>query len=396
MESEAVLDTDQIGSARGGHQQQQRVALAHDYFTQRGGAERVALEMSRAFPGAPLYTSVYSPQRSFPELLDVPVLTTRLNHVAAFRADPRLALPLLPYAVSGMKIDACVVLASSSGWAHGVQTTGRKIVYCHAPARWLYQTQRYLGSSERNDGSRSLSTRLAGLYLRSFGDRLRRWDSSAALMADRYIVNSSVTKAAVLETYGIDAEILHPPPALLPDGNSRPLPGLEPGFFLAVSRLLPYKNLDVSIRAAARFPDRIFVIVGSGPYGSTLDRLARELPNVRLVGSVDDDQLRWLYSNAAALIATSYEDFGLTPLEAAGFGCPVVALRAGGYLDTVREGLSGIFVDELCPDAVASALRDTLTQDWRPSEMVEYAGRFGVKRFHGQLRKYVQEELNVQ
>src|ERR671936_577759 len=122
-----------------------RIALAHDYLTQRGGAERVVLSLVRAFPHAPLYTSFYEPAGTFPEFAPVDVRTSPLNLVAPLRRRHRLALPLLASAFSRVRIAADVAICSSSGWAHGAHVDGRKVVYCHAPARWLYQTSRYLG-----------------------------------------------------------------------------------------------------------------------------------------------------------------------------------------------------------------------------------------------------------
>ena len=122
-----------------------RVAIAHDYLTQRGGAERVVLAIARAFPGARIHTSVYEPDGTYPEFADLEVVTTPLQRVAPLRRDPRRAQPVLAPVVGRHRIDADLVVASSSGWAHGFDTDGRVLVYCHAPARWLYQPENYLG-----------------------------------------------------------------------------------------------------------------------------------------------------------------------------------------------------------------------------------------------------------
>src|SRR5437588_3963985 len=119
-----------------------RIALVHDYLTQRGGAERVVLAMTRAFPGAPLYTSLYDPAGTFPEFANVDVRRLSLDSVPLLRRHHRLALGVLAPAFSRLRVHADVAVCSSSGWAHGAHVTGRKIVYCHAPARWLYQPDR--------------------------------------------------------------------------------------------------------------------------------------------------------------------------------------------------------------------------------------------------------------
>lgn len=353
-----------------------KVALVHDYLTQAGGAERVVLHMARAFPGAPIYTSLYEPSTTFAEYAGYDVRTSPLNRVKAFRKEHRLALPVLAPAFSRWEVEADVVLASSSGWAHGIRTRAPKVVYCHAPARWLYQTDAYVGGHT--------ARRLAATALRA---PLLRWDRRAARTATRYLANSSVVRDRIRAAYGIDACLLFPPPGLAPSGPSTPLDGVEPGFLLVVSRLLPYKNVDVAI--AALRPGQRLVVVGGGPEEAALR--AKAPKSVTFVRRADDATLRWLYANASALVAPSFEDFGLTPLEAAGAGTPTVALRAGGYLDTIREGETGVFFDAVTPDAVARAVAEAAGRDWDRGVLTSHAEAFGPDRFAEGLHAAVAE-----
>jgi glycosyltransferase involved in cell wall biosynthesis len=358
-----------------------KVAIAHDYLTQRGGAERVVLAMLKAFPGAPIYTSLYEPSRTFPEFADADVRRTALNRVRALRSNHRNAFPLLAPAMSLLRIEADLVLCSSSGWAHGIATEGRKIVYCHAPARWLYQTERY---------REGLGT--AGLaVLAALRSTLRAWDSRAARSAHRYLANSRHVAAAVQDLYGVDAEVLPPPAAVVPVGSRRPLLGVEPGFFLCVSRLLPYKNVDRVAAAFARLAGERLVVVGRGPDEHRLRTIAPA--NVRLLPTVEDDQLRWLYANCSAVVAAAYEDFGLTPLEAAGFGKPTAALRFGGFLDTVRDGVNGLYFDEPTPEAIAKALVELRARTWRTDVLRQHAAGFSEERFVERLRRIAAREV---
>jgi glycosyltransferase involved in cell wall biosynthesis len=359
------------------------VALAHDYLTQRGGAERLMLAFCRAFPHATLYTSLYDPAATWPEFRDVDVRTLWLNRVAPLRRWHRLALPLLAPAFASAALHAPVTLASSTGWAHGIGTSGRKVVYCNAPARWLYQRERYLG--RRRGPAR------AGIWLAA--KPLMRWDQRAARSAHRYLANSTATQRRIRDCYGIEAEVLHPPPTLDPRGGQTVVRALEPGFVLCVSRLLPYKNVEAVVGAAAKLPDRTWVVVGDGPDRARLRGLAPT--NVRLLGQVDDAALRWLYANCAALVAPSYEDFGLTPLEAASFGRPVAALRDGGYLDTVREDQTGVFFSRPDSDDVAGAVRDLLARSWDDAAIRAWAGRFSEAAFAARLHSVVREEMQL-
>jgi glycosyltransferase involved in cell wall biosynthesis len=353
------------------------VALVHDYLTQRGGAERVALLLARAFPEAPLHTSLYEPAGTFPEFAQVDVRPSGLNRVATLRRNHRAALPLLAPTFSRMRLSADIVFCSSSGWAHGVRVDGTKIVYCHTPARWLYQTDRYVRG-------RSPVTRLAAQTVRR---PLVRWDRRAAATADFYLANSTVVARRIEEVYGIEAEVLPPPPAVTPDGPLEPVEGLEPGYALCVSRLLPYKNVDAIIGAFAELGDERLVVAGTGP---ELNRLRPLAPaNVTLLGGVPDAQLRWLYQESSMLVSGSHEDFGLTPLEAATFGKPSVVLRWGGFTDTVLEGETGTFFEVPTVKGVAGAVREARSQQWQPHAITSHAQRFAESRFIERIRSVV-------
>ncbi len=353
-----------------------RVAIVHDYLTQRGGAERVVLAMAEAFPDAPIHTSLYQPATTFPEFASLDVRPSSLNRVAALRRDHRRALPLLASTFSRMRIDADVVLASSSGWAHGVPASGaRKVVYCYTPARWLYLRRQYATSAP------------ARLALAGLGRRLERWDRRAAADADHYLAISTAVQERIRDTYGIDAALLHPPHAADVDGPREAVPGLDPGFLLVVSRLLPYKNVDVVVEAMRSLPARRLVVVGEGPERSRLQRSAPA--NVTFAGTVSDARLRWLYASAAAVVSSAHEDLGLVPLEAAAFGTPAVTLGAGGFLDTVVPGETGVFFDAPSPQAVAGAVRRAGERSWDESSLRAQADRFSRSVFIDRLRAAV-------
>lgn len=366
-----------------------QVAIVHDYLTQRGGAERVVLAMARAFPRAPIYTSLYEPELTFGEFADFEVRVTGLNRVGLLRRRHRLALPLLAPSFSRLVVDADVGLCSTSGWSHGAGVTGRKVIYWHTPARWLYQADRYL--RRREIGGRSLDLQRAGLAVLS--PALRSWDRQAASSGDRSLVNSSATLDRVLAVYGITAEVLPPPPTLLAGGPSRAIPGIEPGFWLCVARLLPYKNVDTVIEAIQTRPGDRLIVVGTGPEQERLRGLAR--PAVTFAGRIDDDQMRWCYENCRALVSASYEDFGLTPLEAASFGRPSAVLDFGGHRDTVIPDRTGILFRWPEPLVVAEALARIADREWDETVLREHVERFAEGRFAARLQNVVSEELEV-
>jgi glycosyltransferase involved in cell wall biosynthesis len=359
------------------------VALAHDYLTQRGGAERVVLSMLTAFPEAALHTSLFAPERTFPTFSGHDVRTLGLNRVPFLRTDHRRALPVLAPAFSRLHVAADVVVCSSSGWAHGLSTDGVKIVYCHTPARWLYQRDHYLRTSSR----------LTRATLASVTPWLQSWDRRAAATAGRYLANSTVVRDRIGEIYGIEATLVPPPQTVDVEGTREAVDGVEPDFLLCVSRLLPYKHVDTVISAVAARSQQRLVVAGTGPELGRLQALAG--PSIRLLGVVSEPQLRWLYANCQGLVTSAYEDYGLAPLEAAAFGKPTAALRWGGFLDTVVEGLTGIFFDQPEPARVADALDELTLRHWDPTAIRAHAERFGEPRFIERLRSIVSEELAV-
>lgn len=358
-----------------------RVAIVHDYLTQRGGAERVVLSMLREFPDARLVTSVYDPGGTYREFEKYPVETLWLDRVSLLRRDPRRALPLLAKAFSSLQIsDVDVVISSSSGWAHGVRSDVPKIVYCHNPARWLHQTEDYAAEHR-------LPVRVA---LEALRGPLTRWDHRAAASATKYLANSTAVRDRVRLTYGIDAEVLHPSVGIDPAGAYEPVVGLEPGFLLSVSRRRAYKNAEVVARAVEQVPGERLVLVGGLPEPS--DGRAWSDRVVGLTG-VSDAQLRWLYANCSGLLALGHEDFGLTPLEANVFGKPVVCLRAGGYLDTVVDGRTGVLVDRLAVDEVADGICRLRATAWDVEAVQDHAQAFSTASFGGKLRDIAERVL---
>ncbi len=356
------------------------VALVHDYLTQRGGAERVVLSLAETFPDAPIHTALYDADGTFPEFAALDVRTLPLDRIGALRTHHRLALPVLAPSFSRLTVDADVAVCSSSGWAHGAHVTGRKVVYCHTPARWLYQTERYL------DGSSSWASATVALLAPS----LRRWDRKAAATAHRYLVNSTAVRQRVEELYGIDAEVVPPAVEVDPDGVRTEVPGLEPGYLMCVSRLLAYKNVQEVTEAFRLLPDQRLVVVGSGPLADTIRASAP--PNVTVMGRVDDATLRWLYRSCSGLVAASHEDFGLTPVEAASFGKPTAALRWGGFLDTTVEGTTGVFFDLPEPRLIADAVEVLIATDWSTVTLRDHAETYSAARFTRRMDDVVAEE----
>lgn len=369
-----------MGQPVGGTLLTMRVALVHDYLTQRGGAERVLLSMLKAFPGAPLYTSIYEPDATYPEFADHDIRPMWIDRFPALRAEHRRGLPLYPIAFSRVQFDPepDVVLCSSSGFAHGVRTKACKVVYCYTPARWLYdKAPAYLAGWP-------IALRLA---CRAASPGLRMWDRRAAQSAVQYLTSSPSVAEDVLQVYKRKAIVLPPPVHVDPKGDLQPVGHLAPGFVLCVARLISYKNVEAVVSSLQLVPASTLVVVGDGPEYARLAAVAP--PNVTFVGRVSEAELRWLYSNCVGLVSAAYEDFGLTPIEAAAFGKPVAVLRAGGFLDTVIEGKTGVFFDAPDPRAIAKGLVNLVSSAWDAEAIVGHAAHFGEARFVEDLQAAV-------
>lgn len=355
------------------------VAIAHDYLTQRGGAERVVLTLAKAFPDAPIYTTLYSPDDTYPEFADHRVVVSWLNRISLFRKNHRLALPLLPLAAKSLKSNADVLVVSSSAFAHGARNTGRVLVYCHTPPRFLYLSDEYLGSGA--------AARLIGAALKPLKPLFRWMDRAAANRADRYVANSSVVRKRIDEIYGFEADLVFPPHAIDLDGAKESISDASEfgRYSLLVSRLLPYKNVDKVVEAFRSMPEQNLLIVGAGPLAAELR--ASLPPNVKLVSGLTDAQMRWAYSNATFLIAPSFEDFGLTVVEGAAWGLPAITLGAGGYLDTVVPDVTGVYFQEPTAEAIVEAFKRALGKDWDRERIRAHAGIFSEGRFIAKIQE---------
>jgi glycosyltransferase involved in cell wall biosynthesis len=365
-----------------------RIAIAHDYLTQLGGAEKTVLNMSKAFPGAPIYTMLYDPDATFPEFRDLDVRVPPINKVRPLRKHHRAALPILPFVAQSIFVDADVVLTSSSGWAHGFRTNGRKLVYCHSPARWLYQSDAYLGDN---------ANAVARMGLRATSGYLRAWDRKAARSGDRYLANSTQIKGRIADAYGIDAQVVFPPVSMVAAEDVEPIADVldwlgsaaddqDGSFYLVVSRLLPYKNVDAIVQAFAG-ADRRLVVVGRGPQADRLH--AMKTDNVMMLSDLSDGALAWLYKNCKAIIAASYEDYGLTPLEAGVWGRPAIALRFGGFLDTIHEDVSGMYFEEPTAEAVGAAVDRFESMKFDADKVRNHVQQFSQEVFSERLHAAV-------
>jgi len=333
--------------------------------------------MADVWPGAPIYTLLYDQEATGERFDEHPVVTSPLQRVGARQGGFRRLLPLLPLAAQRLPLeDAKLVVSSSSAFAHGVRPAADAVhvCYCHSPFRYAWHERR----RALEEAPTPLRPAVDGL-LRA----IRHWDRQASEHVTHYIANSKITRQRIRDFWGRDASVVHPPVAVDRFHRERP-----EDFFLFVGEVVRHKRLDLALRAArkARVPMKV---VGTGP---DLDRLEAEYgDSADFVGRVGDGKLESLYARARALVVPNVEEFGITAVEAQAAGRPVVAAAAGGALETVVDGETGVHFPPGDVDALAEIMRYSDFESFEPDRIVNRAQRFSVRRFQKRIHQAVRQ-----
>ncbi len=361
-----------------------KVALVHDWLTGMRGGEKVLEILLELYPEAPLYTLLHLPGSVSGAIESHPIHSSFIQRLPRAASRYRHYLPLFPRAIESFDLSGFdFVLSSSHCVAKGVRLRPetRHLCYIHAPMRYAWdQYEAYFGNRRDFIGRHVLPRAMA---------RLRRWDRASADRAQRYIANSENVRRKLIRFWDLPAEragVVHPPADTEfyhPGEASSEVAGGEP-YYLLVSAMVPYKKLDLAL-AAFKGGARRLLVAGGGPDADRLRALAGDDRAIRFLGSPDDDELRRLYRGARAFIMPGEEDFGITPLEAQACGTPVIALGAGGALETVSDGKTGLFFGELSLDSLREALDRFEARDWDADLCRRHAEGFSRDRFRSEM-----------
>lgn len=358
-----------------------KVAIAHDYLNQYGGAERVLDEMKAIWPEAPVYTSIYDPARMPARYREWDIRTSWLNRLPYAKRKHQALLPLLPQAFESFDFSGFdVVVSSSSGLVHGILPPPgvTHVCYCHSPPRFLWDYHAY--------AEREALGGLARAFLGPQLQKLRVWDRVSADRADVWVTTSRVMQTRIKQVYD-KASVILPCPVEV----GRFEVGAGPGtHYLMLMRLVGWKRPDIVVDACTRLGLPL-VVAGDGRELAALQRRAG--PTIRFVGRVDDAQMKDLYRDCKALILPSEEDFGITPLEAMSAGRPVIAYGRGGVLDTVRPGVTGAFFAEQTSEAVMEALTVFDESAFDPVAIRCHADQFDRLHFRARLSALVENAM---
>ena len=355
------------------------VALAHEYFSARGGAEAVVDVLHGMWPDAPVYTFFHD-RRRFGPLPGWRLVTSSLQSFPIGGGAHRLLLPLYPRAARSLRVpdDVDVAVVSTSAFIKGLALADRtvEVAYCHSPTRYLWDwSEEYLREEVPAPLHRPVRELLS---------RLRETDREMAARVDHWIANSAVVSERIQRYYGRDSEVVHPP-VDVSSFDMRPERGEH---WLFVGRLSAYKRADIAVKAFAGTRRRL-IVVGEGRERESLEKLARD--NVAFTGHVDEATKRELLATARGLIFPAEDDFGIVCVEALASGAPVVALARGGAPDIVRDGVDGVLVDEPDDERFAAAVERVEARTWDRRALRASAERFDVSRFQTRIRAIVQD-----
>ena len=347
-----------------------KIAIVHDYFIQMGGAEKVAEELHAIFPSSTMITTVDIRERPR-------TVTSWMQYLPITERNHRLFFLLYPLAVETLDLTPYdLIISSSSGYAKGIRKRNDAvhICYCHTPMRWVWRYADYAKRENFGRFSQSVLPTLLSL--------LKKWDLAASRRPDYYIANSSVVADRIRTFYGRESIVI-PPPI-----DTARFDGEEPGedFYLILSRLAPYKRLDLAVEACKRL-DRRLIVIGDGPARGELELMAG--PKTEFLGRQDDEVVARYARRCKALIFPGEEDFGMTPVEINAAGRPVIAFRGGGAAETVVEGTTGVFFDQQNPESLMAAIEEFDLMSWDRQELINHSKLFSREVFASSMRHFV-------
>jgi glycosyltransferase involved in cell wall biosynthesis len=350
------------------------VAVAHEWLVRYAGSERVAAELLAAFPGSRLMTTVVAPESLPRELRRAE--PSFLQRVPGATSHHEWLLPLMPLAWSRREpldgVDAVVSSSHACAKAVRVAPGVAHVCYCHTPMRYAWDF----------DAEAERFPRLVRPFARAGMVWFRGWDRASAARVDRFVANSTAVAGRIGRFYGRPAQVVYPPvrTEYFTPGDERE------DYFLYVGRLVSYKRPDLVVEAFRGLDARLLV-VGEGHLGRELERRAPS--NVEFLPPQSDEGLRALYRGARALVYPGDEDFGIVIAEAQACGTPVIALGAGGAVDIVCDGVTGLLLERQGIDEIRQAVRRAAAEEFDPAEIRRNAERFGAERFREEMRAVV-------
>ncbi len=357
-----------------------KTALLHYWLTNRRGGEQVLSALGRLLPDADVYTHAFGPKMHAPDeggsWEGHRVRETFIARLPFGRRKPQAYLPLMPCATHGLKLDGYeLIVSSESGPIKGIRKPkgARHVCYCHTPMRYLWDMSDMYYQAAGPGGKLAMK-----LFLR----RLRDYDRRSADAVDHFIANSAFVAERIRRIYGRESIVIHPPvnSAFFSDPGRPGANAPTRDYYLCAGQITHYKRVGIAVRACLKLGRRL-IVAGDGPERAEIMQVAAGSPLITFENLCSNERFRELFTNARALIFPGIEDFGIIPVECQAAGTPVIACGAGGALETVRPGRSGLFFEEQTVDALCRAIEEFEGRKWESALCRESAERFTRETF---------------
>ncbi|MBS7562858.1 glycosyltransferase family 4 protein [Mucilaginibacter sp. Bleaf8] len=366
-----------------------KVALVHEWLTIIGGSENVFKEIASLYPGADIYTLVADPETITKlGLQGHRVTTSFIQKLPLAKSKYRNYLALFPRAIEDFDLSSYdLIISSSHAVAKGVLThSGQKhVCYCHSPVRYAWDLyHQYLTESGLNKG-------IKGWLAKSILHRLRIWDIISTNRVDFFVANSAYIAKRIKKVYNRSSVVIHPNVAV----DDFDLVTEKQDYYFTCSRFVPYKKIDLIVKAFAKMPDKKLYVIGDGPDFQKVSKLAA--PNTILLGYQPFSELKKYMAGAKAFVFAAEEDFGILPVEAQACGTPVIAFGKGGALETVVENYTGVYFSEQSSEAIINAVQyfENMKNIFDPVKIAEHADKYSTARFKSEFKSYVDEVVNT-
>ena len=360
-----------------------KVALVHDWMNQIGGAEDVLEALVDLYPEAPIYTSLYAPDKMPAHWRNWDIRTNFIDKLPLSHRKQQLYFPLYPFSFEQHDLRGYdLVISNKSGFCHGIITEPETvhICYCLTPTRYVWRYHQYAEQEQLG--------RLTRVVLPPFLTYLRQWDRLAADRVDHFVAISQEVRRRITKVYRRESAIIYPP---VDTSRFRPCSEVE-DYYLLVGRLVPYRRIDLLIEAFNKMK-RPLRIAGSGRDRKRLEALAGS--TIEFLGYVPDSELPELMAKCRAFLFPGEEDFGIAPIQAMAAGRPVIAFAGGGALETVIPGKTGTLFAEQSVAAIIEAVEGFDTEKVDPKSIRQHAQTFDVSHFKAQMQAFVAESLGI-
>ena len=361
-----------------------KIAIVHDWLTNMGGAENLIINFHEMYPDAPIYTSIYNPDKLDNRLKNIDVRTSFIQKKKKKITNHKKYYPLMPMAFENMDLNEYdVILSSSTCCAKGVipRPGALHICYCATPMRYAWEKREdYVKECGK------FKRRLIGILTHY----MRIWDVTSSSRVDYFIANSTAVQQRIKSYYRRDSVVINPAVRC----NLFNISDVDKDYYFIVSRLVSYKRFDLAVQACKELNKKL-IIIGDGPEREKLKKMAGDSKNIQFLGRLNDNEVEKYMSECKALLFPGEEDFGITPVEAMACGRPVIAYGRGGVLDTIIDGKTGVLFKNQTVEDLKNAILAFEKMNFNKQELRNHALKFDESEFKRKIKEFIDEKLKT-